>query len=141
MSRLSWFPFYVEDFRVSTLELKTDEVGVYFTMLVLCYARGGPLPGNDEELKFMLQRQLADFHGHTYNRIVKKLLAKYFYHDDDGNWRQKRVEVELERAREFSEKQRERVTKRWVSETEKEDKKLSKRSANVSQTLSKHFAN
>lgn len=137
MSRLSWFPFYVEDFRVSTLELKTDEVGVYFTMLVLCYARGGPLPGNDEELKFMLQRQLADFHGHTYNRIVKKLLAKYFYHDDDGNWRQKRVEVELERAREFSEKQRERVTKRWVSETEKEDKSL----ANAPQTSRKRSAN
>lgn len=140
MSRLTWFPFYVEDFRVSTLELKTDEIGVYFTMLVLCYARGGPLPGDDAELKFMLQRQIADFHGHTYNRIVKKLLSKYFYRDEAGNWRQKRVELELKRARDLTEKQRDRVTKRWVNETEIEGKIATnapqtsrKRSANVSQ--------
>lgn len=137
MSRLTWFPFYVEDFRVATLELETDEIGVYFTMLVLCYARGGPLPGNAEDLKRILQRQIARFHGHSYNRIVPKLLGKYFYQDANGDWRQKRVEAELERARELTEKQRDRATKRWVSDTENEGK----RSANVSQTYSKRSVN
>jgi uncharacterized protein YdaU (DUF1376 family) len=137
MTDQPWMPFYITDFRIDTLELRTDEMGVYFVMICLAWARNGPLPGDDKTLKHMLGRCFSEFHGHTYNRIVPKLLERYFYRDIDGNWRQKRVEKELEKARKISEKQ----SQKGIKSAAKRSQTVSKRSANGEQTASNRVAN
>jgi len=70
-----WMPFYVQDFQIDTMDLEVDEVGVYVTLLCLTWQRGGFLPADEPSLRKILKRCFATFHGHTYNRIVPKLLA------------------------------------------------------------------
>ena len=120
MSERPWMPFYVNDFRMATLELDADEVGVYMTMLCLCWLRKGPLPGDQKLLKKMLGKCFSEFHGHTYNRIVPKLLGLYFYQDENGDWRQKRIEAELSKAAKISAKQSQSAHKRWTKDCQKE---------------------
>jgi uncharacterized protein YdaU (DUF1376 family) len=97
-----WMPFYVADFQIDTLELRADELGVYMVLLCLAWRREGALPSDPDALKSMVKRCLSEFHGHTFNRIVPKLLRRYFYQDAAGDWRQKRVEKELQMARKCS---------------------------------------
>ena len=110
-------PFYPQDFWADTLDLRLDEIGAYFVMICLAWKRGdGSVPGNPKELKRMMQCLIADFHGLTFNRIVPKLLERYFERREDGNFYQKRVEKELIRAREISEKQSRNVRERWAKD-------------------------
>ncbi len=78
MSKHPWMPLYVADFEADTVDLETDEVGVYFKLLCLAWQRGGSFPSDEEWLRKVLKRLFAGFHGHTYNRIVPKILARYF---------------------------------------------------------------
>jgi uncharacterized protein YdaU (DUF1376 family) len=109
-----WMPLFIEDFRIDTLDLETDEIGTYITMIWLAWARGdGSVSGDMRELKKTLQRCLYKFHGLTFNRIVPKLLARYFEKRADGRYYQKRVEKELRIAREISENASRNANKRW----------------------------
>jgi uncharacterized protein YdaU (DUF1376 family) len=109
-------PFYVQDFRMDTLDLDLDELGVYFLLICLAWRNGtGGVTGNDAVLKKTLKACAADFHGHTYNRIVPKLLRRYFQLGDDNVWYQKRVVLELQKARKLSAKQSQNVSKRWAA--------------------------
>jgi uncharacterized protein YdaU (DUF1376 family) len=116
MSKQPWMAFYVNDFQIDTLELDVDEIGCYIIMLCLCWQRKGPLPGDDSVLKKLLSRCVSGFHGHTYNRIVPKLLQRYFYRDEEGNWRQSRIEKELQKSNKLSAKQSQNVSKRWTKQ-------------------------
>jgi uncharacterized protein YdaU (DUF1376 family) len=101
---------------MDTFDLDCDEVGVYFMMIVLAWARGdGSVSGDMTELKKQLQRCFASgtFHGLTFNRIVPKLLHRYFHRRDDGRYYQSRVEKELRIARELSEKRSRNSRGRW----------------------------
>jgi uncharacterized protein YdaU (DUF1376 family) len=72
----------------------------------------------------MLSRCVNGFHGHTYNRIVPKLLERYFYRDEDGNWRQSRVEKEIQKADKISAKQAQNVSKRWTNRDQNNETSL-----------------
>jgi uncharacterized protein YdaU (DUF1376 family) len=112
-----WMPFYVEDFKMDTFDLECDELGVYFMMIVLAWVRGdGSVSGDMAELKKQLQSWFREksFHGHTFNRIVPKLLRRYFYRRDDGRYYQSRVEKELQIARKLSAKRSQIANKRWA---------------------------
>jgi uncharacterized protein YdaU (DUF1376 family) len=116
-----WMPFYFEDFKMDTLELDCDEIGVYVVMIMLAWARGdGSVSGDMRELKTQLQRCFApgSFHGLTFNRIVPKLLHKYFHRRDNSRYYQTRVEKELRIARELSEKRSRNSRKRWAKYNE-----------------------
>ena len=109
-----WMPFYVQDFQLKTLDLDNGETGVYFLLILLAWSGGkGCVPGDMKQLKLMLQRMMSDFHGHTFNRIVPKLLKRYFYLGEDGNYYQKRVVEELEKADRISAKNSMLAKKRW----------------------------
>lgn len=113
-----WMPFYPADFQLDTLNLKVDEIGVYITMLCLAWHRGdGSVPGDMDELKSTIQRLIRDFHGLTFNRIVPKLLARYFEYRE-GKYYQKRVEKELRKAEEISKKQSRISKERWSKSIE-----------------------
>jgi uncharacterized protein YdaU (DUF1376 family) len=116
-----WMPFYCEDFKMDTLELGCDEIGVYFVMIMLAWTRGdGSVSGDMAELKKHLQRcfRPGSFHGLTFNRIVPKLLHKYFHRRDDGRYYQTRVEKELRIARELSKKRSRISQERWAKYNE-----------------------
>jgi uncharacterized protein YdaU (DUF1376 family) len=119
MSR-AWMPFYIADFQMDTLELQADEVGVYVVLLCLAWRRDGALPGDLDVLKTMLKRCFSEFHGLTFNRVVPKLLNRYFYQDSAGDWRQSRVEKELRKARECSENASRISQKRWKKNDDNE---------------------
>jgi uncharacterized protein YdaU (DUF1376 family) len=130
-------PFYPADFRADTLDLTAAEIGAYIVLLMLAWQRGGPIPGDAKLLRRMIQTHIADFHGHSFNAIIPKLLERYFYKDEDGDWRQKRIEKEIEKAESISKKQSQNVAKRWS----KEPQTVLKPSSNDSQMVGKRFSN
>jgi len=114
MSERPWMPFYVNDFQIDTTGLTADERGVYITMVCLAWRSGdGSVSGDMEELKTVLQNIIADFHGLTFNRVVPKLLDRYFEKRAGGRFYQPGVEKELRIARELSEKQSRNAKERW----------------------------
>jgi uncharacterized protein YdaU (DUF1376 family) len=108
-------PFYVNDFRMDTLDLETEEVGVYMLLLCLCWQRDdAALPNDMDWLKRSLKSCVANFHGHTFNRIVPKLLKRYFILFEDGKYRNKRLANERQKADKLSAKQKQNADKRWA---------------------------
>jgi uncharacterized protein YdaU (DUF1376 family) len=136
--RNPWMPFYVNDFQVDTMELQADELGVYVTMLCLAWRRGGALPGDEKDLKSMLKRSIANFHGHNFNKVVPKLLGAYFYRDEDGNFRNKRIEKELQTFGKRSANAKQSADKRWS--VSKEIKDIGNASAMLSQSHTQSIA-
>lgn len=114
MSSRPWMPLYWSDFRADTLDLRTDEIGCYLLLLMLAWRRDdGALPDDKDWLKRSLQACAADFHGHTFNRIVPKLLARYFALGPDRKWRNKRLTLEREKAAKRSANGQQMAHKRW----------------------------
>jgi uncharacterized protein YdaU (DUF1376 family) len=114
MSPRPWMPFYLRDFRMATLGLEADELGVYLELIMLAWDSGdGSVTGDMKELRAVLQQLIAHFHGLRFNRIVPKILGRYFY-QRDGRYYQKRVEKELRNAREMSENATRNINKRWA---------------------------
>lgn len=111
--RRPWLPFYVEDYLADTVDLSCEEHGVYVLLLGLCWRRDGRLPNDSAFLKRALSACAADMHGNRFNRIVPKLLDRFFVQDEQGYWTQKRLTIELEKARNLSGTQTEKAKKRW----------------------------
>ena len=114
MSKRPWMPFYVADYLADTLDLSTEQTGVYMLLLLLCWRQGGTIPNDMPRLKLTLSRCVIDMHGNRFNRLVPPLLARYFQQDETGNWYQKRLRNELEKAENYSENQKEKSEKRWA---------------------------
>lgn len=118
MSSQPWMPLYPSDYLADTMDLTTEQHGVYFKLILIAWQRGGPIPNEKEFLK----RIFRDMHGHTFNRLIPPILDRFFSLDDDGNWRQKRVDQELEKAGRISEKRRQNAGKRWANDPQKSRK-------------------
>jgi len=129
-----WMPLYVADFQMDTLGLDAAEIGVYMTLLCIAWRHGtGSVTGDMDELKNLLQRLISGFHGHSFNRIVPKLLEEFFEFLD-GAWYQKRVVNELQMADKRSAKQSQNANKRWSEY--KKNKELENAAAMPSQSQS-----
>jgi len=114
MSEQPWMPFYVNDYLTDTLDLTTEEHGVYMILLMISWRRKGVLLGDMGVLKRMLGGHVSDMHGNRFNRLVPSLLSRYFRMDAQGNWIQNRLLKEWEMAEKRSEKQKENIQKRWT---------------------------
>jgi uncharacterized protein YdaU (DUF1376 family) len=135
MSEHPWMPLYVNDFRMDTLDLAAEEVGTYLTMLMIAWRRDDAgLPNDMAWLKRALRSCFADFHGHTFNRIVPKLLERYFLLSDDGIWLNKRLTKERQKADKLSANASQNANKRWAKT--KENNYLSNAEAMPSQSQS-----
>jgi uncharacterized protein YdaU (DUF1376 family) len=131
-------PLYWQDFRDKTLDLDASEIGVYMTLIGFAWNNGkGCVPGDMRQLKLMLQRAIANFHGHAFNRIVPKLIERYFDLGDDGNYYQSRVVKELEKMKRMAERHSNAASKRWAND----EQTLDKRPTNDGQTPDKPSAN
>lgn len=112
MSR-PWMPLYVSDYLADTLDLRAEESGCYMLLLMIAWRRDGTLPDDMNWIKRALSSCASDMHGNRFNKIVPPLLDRFFYRDESGGFRNKRLEKEREKAAKYSEKQRENVEKRW----------------------------
>ena len=112
MSR-PWMPLYVSDFLADTLDLRAEETGCYLLLLMLAWRRDGSIPDDMKWLRRALASCVSDMHGNRFNKVVPSLLERYFYQDEAGNYRNKRLEKEREKSEKFSEKQKENAEKRW----------------------------
>jgi hypothetical protein len=77
----------------------------------------GDLPN---DMKF-IRSLLPAMHGLTFNRLIPPLLKRFFTLGQDGNFTQKRLEKELRKSKEISEKQRRNVGERWSRTKENKD--------------------
>lgn len=135
MSSRPWMPLYVADFRMDTLDLGADEVGVYMVLLMIAWQReDAAIPNDMAWLRRSLKASMAGFHGHQFNRIVPKLLSRYFSLGADDKWRNKRLTKERQTADKRSANGRQNSDKRW-SET-KENKNIADAKAMLSQSQS-----
>lgn len=115
MSERPWMPLYVGDYYADTLDLEAQEHGIYLLILMLAWRReDAAIPNDMPWLKRSLKTCIAEFHGHTFNAIVPRLLNRYFELGADNKWRNKRLTLERQKALKLSAKQSQNIGKRWA---------------------------
>jgi uncharacterized protein YdaU (DUF1376 family) len=96
----NWMPLYIGDYLRDTTRLTVAEHGAYL-LLIMDYWVNGPPPDDDRELARIARTPLP-----VWRRYYRGQLSKMFT-CQGGRWLHKRVDRELERARELNEKKRE----------------------------------
>jgi uncharacterized protein YdaU (DUF1376 family) len=92
------FLFYSSDFLTGVADLSMDERGVYITLLCLQHQKGRLTP------------KMIHLCG---GNATADVLAK-FSKDDEGNFYNERLEVEIQKRKEHTEKQRQRAKDGWI---------------------------
>jgi uncharacterized protein YdaU (DUF1376 family) len=107
MSNDPAFLFYSSDFLSGIADLNMDERGQYITLLCVQHQKG------------RLNKKMI---GIAVGDAAADVLAK-FRHDENGLLYNERLEKEIQKRSEFSNKQREKALGRWAKEKEKEKEK------------------
>lgn len=94
MKRL-WMPLYVPDYRADTAHLGALEHGAYL-LLIMHYWLTGGLPADDQQLSRISCTSTTEW------RRVKPIIEKFFL----PGWKHKRIEDELARAEDITNKRR-----------------------------------
>ncbi len=92
MSR-AWMPFYVGDYLADTQHLTTLQHGAYVLLIMAYWQRGG-LPDDDQAIAGICRLNRAQWESNS------QAIAKLFL----PGWKHKRIERELEKANQLSEK-------------------------------------
>lgn len=95
-------PLYVADYLADTRRLTTLEHGAYM-LLIMDYWRNGGLPVDDERLGRIAGLSSSEW------LCVRIAIAPLFH----GDWKHKRIDAELKRASEKSDKARGSANNRW----------------------------
>ena len=108
-STKNWMPIWIGDYLADTRRLTTEQHGAYL-LLIFDYWRQGPLPDDDVAL--------AQIVGLPESRWKKnRSTIATFFRVDAGQWRHKRIDREIEQAREHKAKMAARAKKaaeaRW----------------------------
>jgi uncharacterized protein YdaU (DUF1376 family) len=90
-----WMPLYVADYRIDTAHLSTIEHGAYL-LLIMHYWASGKLPTDDPSLARVAGLTIKEWNKH------RTVVSKFF----DAQWRHKRIDFELSRSQDISEKRR-----------------------------------
>ncbi|MGE4321943.1 MAG: YdaU family protein [Sphingobium sp.] len=105
----AWMPFYIGDYLGDTQRLTTEQHGAYF-LLILDYWRNGPAPDDDAVLMQITKLDKAGW------KRCRPALSRLFQIGDD-EWRHKRIEKELTKAKANAERRSEKASKaaqaRW----------------------------
>jgi len=106
-----WMPMWIDDYMGDTMFLSTEEHGAYLLVLFAYWKNQGPIPENKIGPITRLDRGRWD--------DVVPFLSEFFI-VEDGLWKHKRCEEELEKARlnheKRSKKARRAATVRWQKE-------------------------
>lgn len=97
MSAAPFMQLYVADYIGDTLHLTTEQHGAYLLLLMAMWRAGGKLPNEEHKLARIVGLSPA-----RWRRVSSEVLA--FFDAGDGQITQKRLAVEIEKAREKSAK-------------------------------------
>lgn len=103
---MHWFPCYSSDFIGATVGLSCLERSIYALMIILYYEVG---PYSTSSVRVY---RTVGCESDEQKRAVDYLLKTYFVLRDDGWYQEKAERVKVKQAV-FSQKQRDRVNKRW----------------------------
>lgn len=115
----AWMPLYIGDYLADTADLTQGEHGAYLLLLMHCWQKGF-LPANEK-----LCCRIAKADTPQSRKNVVSVRFRFFYLADDGNYHHKRIDKELLRSQEISEKRTEAVNKRWANEPSKSNTHVS----------------
>lgn len=93
----TWMPLYIGDYLQDTTRLSTEQHGAYL-LLIMDYWINGPLPDDDASLAQVARLQINAWKKH-------RLAIARLFMINSGEWRHKRIDEELEKARQFIAKQ------------------------------------
>jgi uncharacterized protein YdaU (DUF1376 family) len=99
-------PMFWEDYALDTEHLSAIEHGAYLMLISYYWRTGRPLPDDDLLLSRVSRTTPEEW------RTIKATVCRFFYFED-GFWRHKRIELELDNARALSTKKRAAANKRW----------------------------
>src|SRR3982751_4321923 len=101
-------PLYATEWLEGTIELSNDERGVYFDIIALIYARGGPITVE-------LIKARSGLHGNAFNRVLDRLDLAGKIERKGEEIDQKRCRNELKKVRKKIEIARENGAKRGIN--------------------------
>lgn len=118
-----WMPLYIADYRADTAHLSAAQHGAYL-LLIMHYWQTGGLPNDDEQLARIACMWPEEWHG------ARPTIEALF---DGCNWRHKRIDAELKKAREISRKRSESAKVRYskTAQDSENPKQFSKASAHA----------
>lgn len=90
-----WMPIYIGDYLSATTRLTTEQHGAYL-LLLMDYWKNGPLPDNDRVLAQICRMNLDDWSN-------ARSILEAFFEVSDKQWIHKRVEREIEEAKDRKE--------------------------------------
>ena len=112
-----WMPLYIGDYMSGTSRLTTEQHGAYL-LLIMDYWKNGALPDNDAILAQITRLSLDAWSMH-------RAVLERFFAVEGGEWTHKRIEREMESAREkkqkASEKAKAAAQARWDRESRQKD--------------------
>jgi uncharacterized protein YdaU (DUF1376 family) len=98
--KMIWYSFYPADYARDTAHLTMVEHGAYRLLLDHCYMTGNPLPANEMHLHRICRAFAAE-----EQNALHAVLHQFFTLTDEG-WIHERVQSELAKSGEISEKRR-----------------------------------
>ena len=97
MSALPYMPLYVADYLADAAHLTTEEHGAYLLLIMTYWQRGKPLPADPDRLA-----RIARLSNERWTDVERTL--NDFFLVIDGHWHHKRINAELEKVRDKTEK-------------------------------------
>lgn len=97
MSTSAYMPLYVSDYLIDTAHLTTEESGAYLLLIMTYWQRGKPLPADPHRLAM-----IARLPNERWTDVQRTL--EQFFTVEGGCWVHGRIEKELQRYRDRSEK-------------------------------------
>lgn len=108
MSQRPWFPLYVAEYRADTHALTLEEHGAYLLLLMHAWSNDGIVPADGKR-----RNRILGVHHHR-GRLLWQELERYFVKLPEG-YRSKRLDKEIAKALEISEKRRQAVETRYAT--------------------------
>jgi uncharacterized protein YdaU (DUF1376 family) len=105
--KMSWFPFYYNDWKNDTSHLTQKQRGAYHDCIVTYYATRKPLPADLDMLYRMVSSQTDEDHACT------RFALEHFFILEDGVYHHKRIDAELAEASERVAKRQNAAHIRW----------------------------
>lgn len=97
MTTSPYMPLYIADYLTDAAHLTTEEHGAYLLLIMTYWQRGKPLPANSNRLAL-----IARMTSERWTDVERTL--NEFFTLADGKWHHKRIDEELSKYREKSEK-------------------------------------
>lgn len=96
----TWLPLYVGDYLRKTMRLTTEQHGAYLLLLMACWAEGGSITADEEDLAATVRLPLD-----RWLVMAPRILP--FFEERDGRLHNARLSEELARANNITEARRE----------------------------------